>query len=57
MALISRACLQSIHEILGDLRTFSGVFDLVVGDLTNVSQYIVEYVGYLTLSWAPTHES
>lgn len=33
-----------MHEIMGDLRAFSGVFGSVVGDMTNVSRDIMEYV-------------
>jgi len=37
-------CLQSMHEILGDLHAFPGVFDSVVGNMTNVSRDIMEHV-------------
>ena len=37
-----------MRGILGDLRTFPGVFDSVVGDMTNVSRRIMEYVGCTT---------
>jgi len=44
MPLTARAHTQSIHGILGDLRAFSGVFDLVVANMTSASRDIVEYV-------------
>lgn len=43
--LISRACLQSMHEMLGELHMFPGIFDSVVYNMTNVSRDIMEYVG------------
>lgn len=49
MPLIPRTCFQSMHEILGDLHVFSGVFDSVVGNMTNVSRDIMEHVKYPTL--------
>ena len=49
MPLISHACLQSMHEILGELHTFPGVFDSVIGNMADVSRDIMQYVKYLTL--------
>jgi len=45
-----------MHEILGGLHAFSGVFDSVVGNMTNVSHDIMEYVKCPTLGRIPTHE-
>lgn len=53
MPLTSRMYLQSMREILGDLRTFPGVFDLVVGDITNVSRDIMKYVRCRTHQTGP----
>lgn len=38
-----------MHEILGELQAFPGVFDSVVGNMANVSRDIMQYVKYLTL--------
>jgi len=47
--LISHAYPQSMHEILGELHAFPGVFDSVVGNMANVSRDIMQYVKYPTL--------
>ena len=57
MLLIARARTQSMREILGDLHAFSGVFDLVVGNMTSVSRDIVEYVIRPTLQSVSAHVS
>jgi len=57
MLLISCVHFQSIHEILGGLHAFSGVFDSAVGNMTNVSRDIVEYVKHPTPNRILTHES
>ncbi|KAF9788596.1 hypothetical protein BJ322DRAFT_649215 [Thelephora terrestris] len=36
--------LESMHEILGDLRGFSGVFNSVVADMTDLSRGIMKHV-------------
>jgi len=51
--LISHACPQSMHEILGELHTFPGVFDSVIDNLANVSRDITQYVKYLILQLDP----
>lgn len=38
-----------MHEILADLHTFSGVFDSVVGNMTNLPRDIMEHVKCPTL--------
>jgi hypothetical protein len=38
-----------MHEILGDLRGFTGIFDAVVANMTDLSRGIVEHVKGCTL--------
>jgi len=42
-----------MHEILGELHTFPGVFDSVVDNLVNVSRDTMQYVKYLILQFDP----
>jgi hypothetical protein len=42
--LIFHARFQSMHGILGDLQTFSGVFGSALGNMSDVSRGIMEYV-------------
>lgn len=38
-----------MHEILGDLRGFTGLFDSVIGNMTGLSRDVVKYVKFQTL--------
>jgi len=42
-----------MHEILGELHTFPGALDSVVGNLANVPRDIMQYVKYLILQLDP----
>lgn len=37
-----------MHEILGDLRGFTGLFDSVIGNMSDLSRDIVKYVIFQT---------
>lgn len=47
--LTSRTCPQSMHEILGDFRGITGLFDLAIGNMTDLSRDILKYVKPQTL--------
>jgi hypothetical protein len=38
-----------MHEIMGDLRGFTGLFDSAVGNMTHLSRDIMKYVKFQTL--------